>query len=187
MNCDVTNRWIARSTGGVYFYTSADFNYGSFLPSGGSAWNTVSNRELKENFSLVDSTELLERLAQYPISSWNYKSQEDTIVHVGMMADEFNSLIEGLGGEGQDYINSMDAVGVALAAAQGLYAENQELKEKLANQQEQLNDLASRLSALETGQKTDAGSFPQAWLLGFGLLVPAAGVWYLRQERRGGK
>ena len=77
----------------------------------------------------------------------------------------------------------MDAVGVALAAAQGLYAENQELKAEITNQQEQLNDLAARLSALEAGHKTNSDPFSLSWLLGFGLLVPAAGVWYLRRER----
>lgn len=180
VNCDVTNRWIARSTGGVYFYTSADFNYGSFLPSGGSAWNVVSNRELKENFKPVDTSTLLERLAQFPISSWNYKSQEDSTVHVGMMADEFNSLMPGLGGEGEDYINSMDAVGVALAVTQGMYKENQELKERV-------DDLEARLSALEKGKISSESSFPLNWFFGLGLLVPVAGIWFVHRERRGGK
>jgi hypothetical protein len=64
----------------------------------------------------METAELLERQVESEISGWNYKSQEDSILPVGLMADEINVLIDGLGGEGQDFINSMDANGVALAA-----------------------------------------------------------------------
>jgi hypothetical protein len=171
VSCDDDNRWVARATGGVYFYTNDLLTSGSHIAAGGSGWSDVSNRAHKENFSPVDSAALLERLAKYPITTWNYKAQDESIIHIGMMADEFNSLVAGLGGEGADFINSMDANGVALAAIQGLYAENQALKAENASQQEQIDDLAARLSALERDQNPGAAAFPFSWVFGLGLLV----------------
>jgi outer membrane murein-binding lipoprotein Lpp len=103
-----------------------------FLSGGGSAWNAVSHRALKENFALVDTRRLLARLAQIEITTWNYRSQDPAIRHIGPMADEFNALVDGLGGEGKDYINSLDADGVALAAIQGLYGLVQEKDAEIA-------------------------------------------------------
>lgn len=169
--CGIDNAWLARASGGVYFFTNSGETTGSYLVAGGSSWNSLSSRDAKENFTPLDSEQLLENLAKVPITTWNYKEQDSSIVHVGLMADEFNSLITGLGGEGKDYINSMDAVGVSLAAIQGLYAENLDLKAQLANQQSQINSLESRLIALEAGGSVSAGLSTNAvpWMLLFGL------------------
>jgi hypothetical protein len=187
--CSVTNQWKARASGGVYFYTNSGSTSGSYLSAGGSSWNTVSSRELKENFTPVDTALLLERLAQYPITSWNYKAQGNNIRHIGLMADEFNALIEGLGGEGMDTINSLDADGIALAAIQGLYAENQELKAEVASQTEQITDLEARLDRLERAVNNGTpiqsnATLTFSWLLGAGVLV-IGGVW-LSRRRPGG-
>ncbi|MCL6542704.1 MAG: tail fiber domain-containing protein [Roseiflexus sp.] len=130
--CSNDNRTIFRSSGGYYIYTNASLTSGMFLSGGGSAWNAVSNRALKENFAPVDTRRLLARLAQIEIATWNYRSQEPAIRHIGPMADEFNALVDGLGGEGKDYINSLDADGVALAAIQGLYGLVQEKDAEIA-------------------------------------------------------
>jgi hypothetical protein len=183
LTCKTDDRWLARASGGVYFYTNSGTTSGVYVTAGGNAWNMVSNRDLKENFAPVNSSLLLERLAQYPISTWNYKSQDESILHIGIMADEFNSLIEGLGGEGMDYINSLDADGVAIAAIQGLYAENQELKEENARQQNQLEDLEARLNALEASQGGNTGesNLSISWMFGFAMLS-FAGVWIVRRK-----
>jgi hypothetical protein len=147
--CNVDNRWIARASGGVYFYTNAGLSSGSYLAAGGSSWNAVSNRALKENFAPVDTRTLLERLAGIEITTWNYKSQDPSIRHIGPMADDFNALVEGLGGEGQDYINSLDADGVALAAIQGLYELSLEKDKQIEEQARKIEELEARLAALE--------------------------------------
>ena len=120
--CDVTNAFIVRASGGVTFYTSSTLTSGVYLAPGGGGWNAVSARSRKENFAPVDGERLLARLGEIDITTWNYKSQSPSIRHIGPMADDFNGLVAGLGGEGQDTINSLDADGVALAAIQGLYA-----------------------------------------------------------------
>ncbi len=181
--CDISNQWLARASGGVYFYTNPGETTGSYLAASGSSWNSVSNRDAKENFTHLDSQQLLENLAKVPITTWNFKEQDPSIVHVGLMADEFNNLITGLGGEGKDYINSMDAVGVSLAAIQGLYVENLDLKAQLDNQQSQINSLETRLVALEAGRSVSAGLSNSAvpWMLLFGLLA-ISGLWFLNRR-----
>lgn len=147
--CSNDNRAIFRTSGGFYIYTNSTLTSGMYLSSGGSGWNVVSNRALKENFAPVDTLALLERLAAIPITTWNYKAQDPAIRHIGPMADDFNALVDGLGGEGADHINSLDADGVALAAIQGLYQENLALKVQTKALQEQIDDLQTRLAALE--------------------------------------
>jgi hypothetical protein len=161
--CSDEDQFIVRASGGVTMYTKSNLSSGSFLAKGGSSWNAVSNRALKENFRPVDSSQLLARLGKIDITTWNYRAQSPAIRHIGPMADDFNGLVEGLGGEGADYINSLDADGVALAAIQGLYQLSQEqktenatlrkevseLKAENAAMREQLGDLEARLAALE--------------------------------------
>ena len=83
-----------------------------------------------------------------------------------------------LGGEGETYINSLDADGVALAAIQGLYRRTEE-------QAARIEALEARLAALEQGpaRAQGPGAAP-GWLLLPGLAI-AAGVW-VQQRRAGG-
>jgi hypothetical protein len=115
-----------------------------------------SSRERKENLAPVDVQELLLRLVEIPVTTWNYRSQNPAIRHIGPMAEDFNVLMDGLGGEGEEYINMLDANGVALAAIQGLHELSQEqaarieaLEVENAALRSQMDDLEARLAALE--------------------------------------
>lgn len=143
-----TNQFIARSTGGVYFYTNSGLTAGMYLGSGGSSWNVVSDRELKRNIRQVDGKEILTQLAQIPISQWSYKAQDSSIEHIGPMAQDFYDAF-GLGADDK-HINTIDPDGVALAAIQGLYELVKEKDEKIANQQQQMVVLEERLAFLES-------------------------------------
>ena len=195
------NQFAVRATGGVYFYTNSGLTSGSYLSAGGSSWNAVSNRALKENFNPVNTRVLLERLAAIPITTWNYKSQDPAIRHIGPMAEDFNALVDGLGGEGKDYINSLDADGVALAAIQGLYGLVQEKDARIAElekrvaaleahnaaQQAQIDDLEARLAALEQrvgGAPARTSTLPVYGLALGGLAIIGA-VAYWRREGGG--
>jgi hypothetical protein len=122
---------------------------GVHLAPGGGSWNAVSARAAKENFQPADTEALLTRVAQMPITTWNYKAQDPAIRHIGPTAQDFNALVDGLGGEVEGTINSLDADGVALAAIQGLYALLQDKDAELAAQQERIHDLEARLTSLE--------------------------------------
>jgi len=185
ISCSNNDRWVARTSGGVYFYTNSGLSSGVYVPAGDSAWSSASDRNLKENVAAVDGQEVLARLAQVPVTSWNYKSQDPSIRHMGPMAQDFYSAF-GLG-EDDTHISTVDADGVALAAIQGLYAENQALKAEVAAQQLQLDEVTTRLAALEKGQApARSGALPLGWLA-FGGVAVAAGLVIQRRPRGGGR
>jgi len=138
------HEFAVRCTGGVRFVTgidgSGDPTSGMKLNPGGSTWWLVSDRNAKENFVQVDSFDILKRLTSVPIETWNYKSQDPAIRHIGPMAQDIKAAF-GMGSDGK-YISSLDLDGVALAAIQGLY---ELVKEKDA----EIAALESRLAALE--------------------------------------
>ena len=55
------------------------------------------------------------------MQTWNLKSQDPAIRHIGPMAQDFYAAFNV--GEDDKHINSVDADGVALAAIQGLNRE----------------------------------------------------------------
>jgi hypothetical protein len=189
--CNVNDRWVARTSGGVYFYTDSGLSKGVYVAADGGSWSSVSDRNVKENLERVDPQQVLERVAQIPLSTWNFIGQEDGIRHMGPMAQDLYAAF-GLG-DSERHINSLDADGVALAAVQGLYelsqeqaatietlaAENSALAQQvdaLAAErvalQRQLDALNARVEAIEAGSLE--GTAP-LWFLQNGMM-PGAGI-----------
>ncbi len=153
----VSNQFVARSSGGVRFFTNAAMTTGVQVAAGGGSWSSVSDRDLKENIRTVDGCEVLNRLSGIPISTWNYKSQDTSIRHIGPMAQDIHAAF----GVGEDdrHITTVDADGVALAAIQGLHQLLREREAQLADQQKQIEKLMARLARVEqTVQLTDTAT-----------------------------
>ncbi len=85
------------------------------------ALSEMSDVNRKENFGAVDGATVLSRLAEVPVTTWNYKG--DDVKHVGPMAQDFQAAF-GVG-EDERHIAPLDANGVALAAIQELYRQVQ--------------------------------------------------------------
>lgn len=120
-----------------------------------TAFNPPSDRNLKENFKLVDAREVLEKVVALPISRWNFKEDSAT-PHVGPMAQDFHAAF-GLGTD-ERHIATVDADGVALAAIQGL---NRKLTEELQRRDAENAELKRRLERLEarmSGQTTSGSN-----------------------------
>ncbi|MFQ5492407.1 MAG: tail fiber domain-containing protein [Phycisphaerae bacterium] len=142
------DQFVARAAGGFHFFTDYLMNTGARLSSGSGAWSAMSDRNAKENFKPVDPNDVLDRLVAIPLETWNYKSQDPSIRHIGPMAQDFHAAF----GVGEDdrHITTIDADGVALAAIQGLY-QIVKTKDRLIDAQERrLEDLEARFRALET-------------------------------------
>jgi len=186
VTCSTANRTIFRSSGGFYIYTSGDLSAGAYLAAGSGSWSSVSDRDAKENFEPVDPQAVLEKVAQLPITTWNYKAQDDSIRHIGPMAQDFYAAF-GVG-EDDTHISTVDADGVALAAIQGLYRRNQALEEEVKTLRAenealrgQLVDLEARVEALEQGRTSRTSSAQSGLLPGAGLLLLGL-VWAVRRR-----
>ena len=103
------------------------------LSSSGLAVNgtfvSASDRNAKENFSEVDPASILQRVADLPLSSWNYRDDEKKVRHIGPMAQDFFASFAV--GPDDKHITTVDADGIALAAIKALKAENDALKARL--------------------------------------------------------
>ena len=141
------NTFGARASGGVSFFTSPDESSGATLAAGGSSWGVVSDRNSKENFDSVDGSEILERLSSVPITTWNYKTQDKTIRHMGPVSQDFYDAF-GLGTDDR-HIQTVDSDGVALAAIQGLYQLLKKKEAQIETLRTELADIRALLSAEE--------------------------------------
>jgi hypothetical protein len=165
----VSDSFNVRATGGVYFVTAINGTTGRPTAGvwlSGSGWNTYSDPSFKQNFKAVDSQAILARLAGVPITSWNYKSQDSSIVHIGPTAPAFNAAF-GVGESDKTgalkYINSLDADGVALASIQALYQRSQEQ----AVQIQALQDLLAKVEKPVSSSPVDSPSLPWIAISGF--------------------
>ncbi len=101
------------------------------LTNGGS-WTNASSRSFKAGFHAVDTLDVLARVVDLPITTWNYIGSAEGL-HMGPVAEDFKAAF-GLAGDGKS-ISTVDADGVALAAIQGLNqkleAENAALRKEI--------------------------------------------------------
>ncbi len=152
--CNVDNRWMARASGGVYFYTKSDLSTGAYLAANSGSWATLSDRDAKENFAQTDARQVLNKLLRVPISTWNYKGADTRVRHMGPMAQDLYDAFKL--GDSDKTIATVDADGVAFAAIQGLYKIVQEkdaeiiaLKARLAK----VEELVAKFAVQQEGDK----------------------------------
>ncbi len=110
------------------------------------SFSIVSDRNVKEQLTPVDSGDILERVVSLPITCWNFRTDPATR-HIGPMAQDFYAAFKV--GPDDKHISTVDEGGVALAAIQGL---NQKLTEKDA----EIQRLEKRLADLEALVKLTA-------------------------------
>ena len=174
------DEFAVRSTGGARFVTALDDKgeplSGVRLSPGSGTWETLSDRNAKTGIAPVIERQVLERLMRVPVMTWRYKGQSEEVMHMGPMAQDFYAAF-GLGVD-ENYLGAVDVDGVALAAIQGLYQQLQEkeavivrLQSENAIQGERLNDLESRLAALEQGRGPVSGSRVGSWLLALAFVL----------------
>jgi hypothetical protein len=124
----------------------------------GAQPGTGSDRNIKTDFTKVNSQDILARLVALPISGWRYTNEVTGIRHVGPMAQDFRSAF-GLG-HGDKLIEFVDAQGVAMAAIQGLNekvetesqrseADNRQSEVRIQELETENADLKARLEKLE--------------------------------------
>lgn len=123
----------------------------------------LCDRASKENIVPVDGREVLEKVRQLPMSTWNWISQGPEVRHMGPIAQDFYAAF-GLG-RSERMITTIDLDGVSLAAIQGLYDKLEEqtpnsccaeqkvpidlLNAEQIEKNEELKELQARVTELE--------------------------------------
>jgi trimeric autotransporter adhesin len=115
--------------------TNARTGNGAYLTQGGT-WTNGSSRTFKENFTPFNSEELLSKIANLSVTTWNFK--QSTEKHVGPVAEDFvgafdtGVIRESDGQRDNQYLAASDVAGVALAGVQELIKQIEELKKEIA-------------------------------------------------------
>jgi hypothetical protein len=124
------NEFAARATGGFRFRTNLTGTTGCNLPAGSGVFNCTSSRATKENFLNVKGEDVLSRIRNLSVSTWNYIDEGRQVRHMGPMAEDFYKSF-GLGTNNIS-IGVQDLAGVSLAAVKALDARTGELQLKTA-------------------------------------------------------
>ena len=111
------------------------------------ALTEASDVALKENRVPVAGEAVLDRILQLPVSTWNYRADDDAVRHMGPMAQDFYRLF-GLGAD-DEHIAPLDVNGVTLAGLQELTRQVQEQEAQIEQLQQENQDLEQRVDALE--------------------------------------
>lgn len=154
------DRFLLRSANGYYFGGSGapsvnipnnrliNTSTGARLTNGGN-WTNASSRALKQAFSAVDASAVLDQVLALPLGRWQYLNAAGDGWHLGPAAEDFSAAF-GLGASAQ-HITSVDANGVALVAVQGLAErierEQRETLDALERENMQLHEALARLNA----------------------------------------
>jgi hypothetical protein len=135
---------IASAVAGRYIETST----GAFLSTGGT-WTNSSDENRKDNFADVDGESVLSKLAALPILSWNYRDEDSTVRHMGPTAQAFRAAY-GLG-DSEIGFATVDADGIALAAAQALERRTRDQALEITELRTLVRELQLRLEQLARG------------------------------------
>jgi len=191
------NTFTVRAHGGARFYSASGIGTGVQLASGGASWASLSDRDAKENFADVDASRLLETLAATPIQTWNLKAQSPATRHIGPVAQDFNSNFGYLFGQVESpvHVNTMDTVGISLAADKALYRLSQEQAARIARLEsenvtlrQQLDSLEARVAAIEErAASSSAPAVPSGSWSTLGLAMVGLVVGLVVSHKRGAR
>ena len=68
------------------------------LAAGGGSWTNLSDVHRKDHFRDLDGERVLSELRVMPIREWSYRSQDQSVRHVGPTAQDFRAAF-GLGAD----------------------------------------------------------------------------------------
>jgi uncharacterized coiled-coil protein SlyX len=122
------------------------------------AYTFPSDRNQKENFRSVDAREVLERLRELPVTSWNYIGHDPAqFRHYGPMAQDFFAAFgkDEVGAVGTPTtLNSGDLTGILMIGLKGLDAQTREDTDRLsARVSTQDKTIAAQQDQIEAQEK----------------------------------
>jgi uncharacterized protein YgiM (DUF1202 family) len=139
----------------------------------------VSDVAQKENRDPVEERQVLDRLLEIPIETWNYIAEPDAIRHMGPMAQDF---FEAYGLGADDRLSAMDVQGVALASIQALHEIVQEKDAQIVELEARLTELEGSM-AMEASAGFDYLDLAAGFVTGVSLTLGAGWYWKRRRVR----
>ncbi|MCK7597218.1 tail fiber domain-containing protein [Microbulbifer sp. CAU 1566] len=107
----------------------------------------TSSRAAKANFANVNADEILAKVDQLDVLSWNYNRDPESIRHIGPMAEDFHKQF-GLNGDKDGVISASDVNGVALAAIKALKSRSDSLEQELDQKDQEIEGLRRAVDEL---------------------------------------
>ena len=150
------NSEVMRLTNGLVGIGTASPAYplqmgsGAYCSAAGE-WASISDRNVKEDFTAITPKEVLAKVAAMPITQWKYKVEPSGIKHIGPVAQDFHAAF-GLG-DSDKAIGSVDESGVALAAIQGLNQKLEETQQAEEAKEAEIQTLEKKLDELQAAVK----------------------------------
>ncbi|HEX6751878.1 MAG TPA: tail fiber domain-containing protein, partial [Longimicrobium sp.] len=149
------NEFRARYNGGFRLRVStasngntpgAGGNVGCDLTVAVPSWTCASSRTVKEHFAAVDGEDVLLRIRQVPVTTWNMIGADPGIRHMGPFAEDFYAAF-GLG-LGSTTIGLGDIDGVNFAGVKALEARTASLQQQLDQRTAEVTQLRGEVAEL---------------------------------------
>ena len=170
LRADVNHSANWRVSGGFRVFTASNLSTGVTIQSGSSVsnwgqsnaviststgaylstagvWTNTSDVNRKHLFERVEGEDVLTRLRSMPVSSWSYRTDANAVRHLGPTAQDFRAAF-GLGNDDVT-IGTVDADGVALAAAKALDARTLAQEQRIEALEAENAELRARMERLE--------------------------------------
>ena len=144
------NEFAVRAAGGFRFRSNATLTNGCNIAAGGASITCASSRTLKENYFTVDGEDVLRRMRDVPVTTWNYIDEGRQSRHMGPFAEDFWNAFR-LGDDPRG-IGHLDIDGVNFAGIKALEERTRQLQASQAEVErlrQQVQSLEARMQALE--------------------------------------
>jgi len=140
------NSVTMRAGGGYRLFSNPTMTLGAQLVPNATSWSSISDRNAKESFAPIDTSDILEKVSALHLTAWTYKDDPGHRRYIGPVAQDFHAAF-GLGDD--KTINTLDTDGVALAAIQALAKDKDEVRSQVSEVQEKVSVFSVRVSELE--------------------------------------
>jgi hypothetical protein len=143
-----TNQFTARYANGYRLFTNSGMSVGVSLTAGDNSWNIISDSNRKERFIAADAENMLVKIRDMRLGSWNYKGNDKR--HYGPMAQDFYKAFgkDEHGEIGNDStINQANMEGVMMIMLKALEERTANQTNEIALLKKQNKELAAQLAA----------------------------------------
>ncbi|WP_127124526.1 tail fiber domain-containing protein [Pseudoflavitalea rhizosphaerae] len=148
------NQFTSRFGGGYRLYSAGNLSAGVILSPNGNSWSILSDSTKKERFVPANGMEMLSKLRNLKMGTWNYKGMPQR--HYGLMAQEFFAAYgkDQYGVIGNDTtINQADLEGVMMILIHALEERSNQQWQEIIKLKQTNHSLQERLSAAEEQTK----------------------------------